>query len=271
MTKKILLALPAFNEEKNISTLLKSTLEHNLDVLLVDDGSTDNTVAIASEFRIKIISHNKNQGLSEVYKTFITYAVSQNYTHIITFDSDGQHDPSFIGKFVKMLETNDVVLGNRFFKPESIPQEKLSSNYFASKLAESVFGEFLPDISCGFRAFKVDFLKSVVVESNEFEIIYQVVFGCLKRNIKPAYIQMKPNYYGQPMETKISEILSLLNQIFIYSENISFSDLSNNIALSLSFDVEIMNVNFNFNLSGKLAYVINTDRNNALMYYHLNR
>ncbi len=147
--KKILIAIPAYNESDSIENVLKSVVKYSYDVLLVDDGSTDDTVEIASKYDISIIQHPHNKGVSRVYASFIEYASQNSYTHIITLDSDGQHDASHIPDFVIGLDVSDVLMGNRFSNSSLVPSEKLSSTFFASFVIKSLYGKFVPDISCG--------------------------------------------------------------------------------------------------------------------------
>jgi glycosyltransferase involved in cell wall biosynthesis len=114
---KVLAIVPCYNEEGVIVNLLEEfkQLTLGIDVLVIDDGSQDNTYALASQFA-HTIRHPSNLGLSSVIKTGISYALDNGYDYAIQIDGDGQHIPSEIAKFLALLrETSpNLIVGNRF-------------------------------------------------------------------------------------------------------------------------------------------------------------
>ena len=267
MKKKILIALPALNEALNLPKVLASIAHYPMDVLLVDDGSIDDTNKVAAQFNIQVIQHNQNLGLSEVYKSFIQYGVEHHYTHIITLDSDGQHDSLLIPDFVDSIDKSQIIIGNRFSDLHSIPDEKLSSNFFASLLTQSIYGIFLPDISCGFRAFNLDYLKTMPVQASSYGVIFQMVFETIRRNIRPHYIPMKANYNNQLLKTNSAEILSLLEQAQRFNQRKNYDGIIQKVKIQDSFSIELSEIRFNFTPIDRNAYVISTDISKAPQYY----
>jgi len=270
LKRKPLIALPVFNEENNLAEVLSATCVFNYDVLLVDDGSTDASVRCAERYNVNVLKHEKNKGLSEVYKTFVDYALENDYTHIITFDTDGQHNPEFIPKFDSLLANNDLVIGNRFSSPEKIPEAKLSSNLFASLLVENTTGFFLPDVSCGFRGFSLDFIKSFEITSDGFGVIFQMIFEMLKQQKKYSLVKIPANYENQKMETKSLEILGLLRQASKYSSSNNLDEYLKLVKTDRAFSMKLMGFLFNFMPVYDNAYVISTDIVRASEYYDLN-
>ena len=114
---KVLIALPAWNEEHSIGKVLLeiSRLYPSLDVLVVDDGSHDLTAHIAKENRAEVISHNTNLGYTAGIQAGRTYALDNGYDFLIFADADGQHRPSDIGRIVAPLLKGDAdqVRGSR--------------------------------------------------------------------------------------------------------------------------------------------------------------
>ncbi len=267
MKKKILIALPAFNEGANISRVLASLANYSLDVLVVDDGSTDNTKNLVSNYDIQVVQHSQNLGLSAVYKTFIQYGIKHRYTHIITLDSDGQHDAKLISVFVDSIDKSQIIIGNRFSELDLIPVEKISSNFFASLLTQSVYHIFLPDISCGFRAFSLDYLNSIPIHASSYGVIYQMVFESLKRNIRPHYIPMRANYDNQYLRTNSDEIISLLEQIQRFNHQQNYEGVIQKVISGKSFIIELSGKRFNFEPIDQKAYVISTEIMKIRSYY----
>lgn len=114
MDSKIAVFMCAFNEEQALSGIL-SDIHDSYDVYVIDDGSTDNTAAIARSQGAEVISHplNLGQGMADI--TALKILIKRNYDILVEIDADGQHDPKEISKFVeKMKETGvDVVAGSR--------------------------------------------------------------------------------------------------------------------------------------------------------------
>mgnify|MGYP005840910999 CR=1 FL=1 len=120
-----LVVIPAHNEEKNIGRVLSDIEKMNLevDLLVVNDGSSDNTAEAARKSGANVVSLPYNLGYGGALQTGFKYAVSRGYTHIIQFDGDGQHDPEDIGIILEKLKSGeaDIVIGSRFMGKGSFP------------------------------------------------------------------------------------------------------------------------------------------------------
>lgn len=155
--------LPCLNEEKTIGTVINSIPKKiegikTVDILVVDDGSTDDSVKISQKCGAKVISHSSNLGLGIVFQTGLKYALMNGYNLLVTIDSDGQFDPADIFKLIKPLldKRADFVTACRFFNNQSIkhmPKLKLWGNKAMSSLISRLTGKQFSDVSCGFRAY----------------------------------------------------------------------------------------------------------------------
>lgn len=120
MNMKLLISIPAYNEEKN----LKSTIEavnksgklHSFDILVVNDGSKDKTELVAKNCGVAVVSHPYNMGYGVAIQTGYKYALENGYEFLSQIDADGQHDPKYIWKMLELLNKNklDLVIGSRF-------------------------------------------------------------------------------------------------------------------------------------------------------------
>lgn len=115
-----LVIIPAYNEEKNIVQVLTGLSEFakNVDIVVINDCSKDNTERVVKESGFKVISHCSNLGYSGAILTGLKYAIEKGYKYVIQFDGDGQHDPREVNKLIiEMDRTNsDIVIGSRFIK-----------------------------------------------------------------------------------------------------------------------------------------------------------
>lgn len=158
MTKKdITIIIPAMNEENTIESLLESLqnslkdIEGSHEIIIVDDGSTDNTSSIVKNIPgIRIIRHPYNKGNGASVKTGIQEA---NGEKLVVIDADGQHDPKHIKEMVLLLDEYDLVVGAR----DSFGVGRRGfGNVLVSKIATYISGITVPDLTSGFRAFKKD-------------------------------------------------------------------------------------------------------------------
>ncbi len=161
--KRILIALPAYNEEATIADVIQRIPQQpapgaDITVLTVDDGSTDGTVSAARSAGADVISHGRNLGLGETFRTALRYARDGGYHILVTIDSDGQFDPRHIPLLIKpvMDEKADFVTASRFVDPEllpDMPKLKIWGNRRVAKLVGKLSGISIKDATCGFRAY----------------------------------------------------------------------------------------------------------------------
>jgi len=123
MKKELLIAIPAYNEEKNIAPVIESLLAlpimEKAEILVVNDGSKDNTLGVLKNYDINVISHIYNLGYGSALKTAYKFAIRNEYDYLIQIDADGQHDPCNIENVYDALTSklpSDVVIGSRFLQ-----------------------------------------------------------------------------------------------------------------------------------------------------------
>ncbi|HEU4962869.1 MAG TPA: glycosyltransferase family 2 protein [Bacilli bacterium] len=118
-----LVIIPAYNESNNIGSVLEGLLGLHLplDILVVNDGSMDNTAEAASRYPVKVLSHPFNMGYGAALQTGFIYARDLGYEYVFQFDSDGQHNPQDIPVLMRELQTSgaDIVMGSRFLEGSS--------------------------------------------------------------------------------------------------------------------------------------------------------
>ncbi len=141
---KNLLILPTINEEKNVKLLLKQILKTKiqLDILVIDDGSSDNTLSVINNFKKKnrkskifVKSRKKRLGIGKAHKDGLLYAYRKKYNYAITMDSDLAHHPKYIFNLLSHNKKNDLVLGSRYLKKNSA----INYNFLRTFLSNSAF------------------------------------------------------------------------------------------------------------------------------------
>jgi glycosyltransferase involved in cell wall biosynthesis len=190
----ISIVLPAKNEAKNITAVLQSiqALDLNAEVLVINDGSTDNTAELAELAGAKVISHPYSQGNGAAIKTG-----ARNATGDITvfMDGDGQHNPVDIPMFLqKMEEGYDMVVGARNVKSQASLLRRIG-NAFYNRFATIMTGHKIDDLTSGFRAVKTDkFRKFLYLLPNGFSYLTTSTMAFFRSGFPVAYV---PIHAGQ--------------------------------------------------------------------------
>src|SRR4030065_1716006 len=158
--------VPVYNEEKNISSFIKKLKRYSSNIIVVNDGSTDNTAGIVSKIPgIVLINLKKNKGKGEAMKVGAKQAWKLKAKGVIFMDGDNQHDPKHIQKFIHLLDNStDIVIGVRVIKAH-IPFIRRVGNNIFMHLIKIMFNIKIPDILCGYRAFSKKGLKNIMWKS----------------------------------------------------------------------------------------------------------
>lgn len=274
---KVLILIPAFNEDKNIknviiniNNILKNTIH---ELLIVDDGSNDNTLKILKELNTNFKSNIANKGISHCYNMGIEYALNKNFSHIVICDADGQHDVNYIGKFISLLKAYDLVLGSRFNNNNihNIPSCKILSNYCGARLVSFITNKKIRDITCGFRGFKLN--KCYKNEKLQgFEFIFDMIFKALNNKTSFIYVEIPCIYYDDEFWcTRTIEIRALLNVAYNYA-NEEKKSLVRDILMKINDKEKTFKINFVdeefyfYYIEEYQAYIIQTSINRAMNY-----
>ena len=175
--KKVIAVIPALNEEKTISKVIRGVKKYVDETILVDDASTDKTAIIAQREGAIIFSHKKNQGYDKSIEDGFALAAKKGATIILTFDGDGQHNPEDIPKVIEPISTGkaDVVVGKR-------------PNY--ARIAEHLFAFIakikanVDDPLCGLKAYHINVYKDVGYFDRVSSIGTQLMFNAKKRGCR---------------------------------------------------------------------------------------
>ena len=153
--KRTLALIPCLNEDQTIGSIVLKTKKHVDKVLVIDDGSSDDTARIAKAAGARVISHKKNYGKSVAIKTGFKYALKYNYDYVITIDGDGQHNPDEIPAILGNLMNNgyDVSIGYRLGENTEMPFWRKIGKRVLDYATSVGCGGRVTDSQCGFRGF----------------------------------------------------------------------------------------------------------------------
>jgi len=212
MKEKIAILIPAYNEEANIQRVIKKCLPFKLDLIVINDGSTDKTLEKVKAFKkIKILSHLKNQGKGKSLQTGFNYALKKDYQGVITLDADDQHETQEIPLFLKEIKkTNaDLIVGSRFHNTKGMPFIRLATNLFTSWAISKIIGKRIEDVQSGFRYLSRRVIKNIRLETNNFETEPEMV---LKANLLGYRIKNIPikTIYHQGNKSQVNKFLDTI-------------------------------------------------------------
>lgn len=217
---KICVIIPAYNESKTIGNLIQGVKRQNLDILIIDDGSCDNTAKIAQNNGTTPIVNSKNKGKGISLTKGFHYALDNGFDAVITMDADGQHDPNDIPYFTRLAKYSDssIFIGNRMVKPKNMPKIRFLTNKFMSWLISLIAKQNILDTQCGFRLIKKEVLKKIKFDTAKFETESELLIKASRLGFKIESVPINTIYRGE--KSKINPVIDTLRFIRFISRNI---------------------------------------------------
>jgi glycosyltransferase involved in cell wall biosynthesis len=168
---KVCALVPAYNEAAGIAAVVDGCARHVAEVLVVDDGSADETARAAEEAGATVIRHKRNLGKGAAIRTGFGYVRGHEFDAVIILDGDGQHDWREIPRFVEAAEATGaaIVLGNRMGDVARMPALRRWTNRTTSGILSRLAGQRLPDSQCGFRLIRAAVLADLELRTANYE------------------------------------------------------------------------------------------------------
>jgi glycosyltransferase involved in cell wall biosynthesis len=172
----LVVVIPAYNEEKNISRVIKGAKKYTDRVIVIDDGSKDKTFQAACQNGAIVYRHLINRGLGGALGTGIKAALLEKADIIATLDADGQHNPAEIPKLLNPIVKGraDVVIGSRFLKKQDIPFFRRIGNYFFNLATFFLFGVWTTDSQSGMRALNKKAAEKLDIYTSGMEVSSEI-------------------------------------------------------------------------------------------------
>jgi glycosyltransferase involved in cell wall biosynthesis len=195
----VLAIIPAYCEGRFIGQVVSQVLQFVQAVMVVDDGSPDNTAIEAEAAGAKVIRHSTNLGKGAALKTGLNYAVSIEAAFFLFLDGDGQHDPSEIPAFIDAINGSnaDLIVGNRMRNLESMPLIRRWTNQFMSWQIGRICKIPIPDSQCGFRLARKELLPVLMAPSNRFEFESESIILAARHGFRLGFVPIRTIYTDQ--------------------------------------------------------------------------
>ncbi|HRF48233.1 MAG TPA: glycosyltransferase family 2 protein [Anaerolineales bacterium] len=194
---KVLAVIPAYNEAERIAPVVRATLRH-VPALVVDDGSSDTTVSVASDAGAEVLLQVPNQGKGAALRAGFRRALEQGADAVITLDADGQHDPDEIPRFLEAFARGgaDLIVGNRAF--DKMPPIRRLANTLGQTLFSWAMGQSIPDNQSGYRLLSRRMLERLLDHSEAgFEFEVEMFATCVKNRFGLSWVPIRTIYAGE--------------------------------------------------------------------------
>jgi glycosyltransferase involved in cell wall biosynthesis len=229
-TKKVIAVMPAYNAAKTLKKTIADIPAGVIDqIILVDDGSSDDTVAMAKKLGLTVVQHPMNRGYGGNQKTCYTIALSEGADVVVMIHPDYQYDSSLSGDMVKPILDGrfDVMLGSRIrTRAEALaggmPLYKYIGNRFLTFIENLFLGQNLSEYHTGYRAFSKEMLKKIPFHkySDDFVFDQHILFGAMAHKARIGEIAVPVRYFEEASSINFLRSciygLSILWGIFIY-------------------------------------------------------
>ena len=193
---KYCVVIPAYMEEGRIGRVLNEVRKFCPDVVVIDDGSSDDTSGEAAKAGAVVIRHDVNQGKGVSLNDGFRHAVTSGFQYVITMDADGQHDPADLSAFLdaSAVPGVDVLIGNRMADSGRMPWVRRLTNRFMSRLLSRKMGQRVPDTQCGYRLYRCETLAGVMVKSGRFAAESEILLLLAANGVRIASVPVKVIY-----------------------------------------------------------------------------
>ena len=224
LNQKICVIIPTYNNANTLKQVVDGVLKYNQNIILVDDGSTDNTPLILKDYdSLEIIRYDENKGKGWAIQTGFRKALSMGFDYAITIDSDGQHFADDILLFIEELKKipDSLIIGSRNIEAVGMPAKNTFANKFSNFWFWAETNQKLPDTQSGFRLYPIKLYKKTRFFTTKFEFEIEVLVRSAWSNINIVPIPVK--VYYPPVNERITHFrplpdftrISILNTILV--------------------------------------------------------
>lgn len=225
---RIIAAMPAFNEAKYLGTMVLKSRQYVDEVIVVDDGSTDNTSEIARLAGATVVRHEKNRGYGAAIQSIMAEAKKRAPDVLVILDSDSQHNPAEIPNLVKSIQDGfDMVIGSRKQQRNHIPLYRRIGQDIILRSTNILSNKKLSDSESGFRAFSRKAIDSLELRENGMAVSAETVAEASRRGLNVTEVPISITYtkdgstlnplaHGLEVLTRVITMISQRRPLFFF-------------------------------------------------------
>ena len=268
-----MIGIPAFNEEANIGDLIGKLKEQSYEIIVCDDGSTDETYNISKDQGAIVVKHKKNLGYGAAIRSIFIKAKEMDCDVLVTFDGDGQHNIKDIEKVIEPITNNnsDLVIGSRFLdsSEKEVPQYRKVGIKIITSLTNATMKEKLTDSQSGFRAYAKHVLNELNPSEEGMGISTEILIKASTKKFRISEVPIKILYQGNtsthnPIRHGSSVIISTIKYTSIQRPltfygipAVIFLIIGSTFSyLAVQYYVEIGRLNTNLTVVGASSFLI---------------
>ncbi|WP_333819722.1 glycosyltransferase family 2 protein [Ohtaekwangia sp.] len=221
---KVCVLIPTYNNNRTLEKVLQDVMRFTSHILVVNDGSTDNTADILAQYPLlKTVQYTNNQGKGYALRRGFKEAVALGYDYVITIDSDGQHFAEDLPKFLNKLKEHPraIIMGARNMNQASVPGKSSFGHKFSNFWFKVETGVQMSDTQSGYRLYPVYLLKDIKFLTKKFEFEIEVMVRAVWRGIDITEVPVRV-YYAEKGE-RVSHFrpfkdftrISILNTVLV--------------------------------------------------------
>ena len=247
----LIIGIPAYNEEKNIASMILKLKESADKIIVCNDGSTDLTGKISEELNVITIHHKENLGYGAAIRSIFLKAKELDGDILVTFDADGQHMITDIKNVISPIEKkqSDVVIGSRFLtKSNSIPQYRKLGINIITKVTNSTLNEKLTDAQSGFRAYSKDVLRKIIPTDTGMGVSTELLIKSSSLGFRISEVPITISYEGEtsthnPVSHGVDVLLSTIKYTAL-ERPLKFYGIPAMVFLVIGFSFTFLSIQF---------------------------
>ncbi|MCH7547874.1 MAG: glycosyltransferase family 2 protein [Planctomycetes bacterium] len=224
---RILIGIPVYNEEKYVSRVLDEVRRHarDRDILVIDDGSSDQTPMLLAQQPVEVIRHAENRGYGRSMQDMLRWAKFDGFDWLITMDCDEQHEPAAIPQFIREIEAGqaDVISGSRYLddalRIDAPPSDRRSINHTITTDLNRRLGLKLTDAFCGFKAYRISACDKMDLDVDGYDFPMQFWVQAVALSLRISEIPVRLIYndptrsFGGPLDNPESRLAHYLRTL----------------------------------------------------------
>ncbi len=213
--RKIIAAMPAYNEGNYIGSLIVQARQYVDEVIVIDDGSTDHTARVARLTGALVVQHKQNMGYGCAIQSIFTEAKKRNPDILIIFDADSQHNPDEMTSLIKAIaDGSDVVIGSREMQTNKIAGYRRLGQRILSRLTQVASRKALTDTESGFRAYSSKAINMLELKEKGMAISSEIVTEAVAKGLKVTEVPISVTYTSDGSTLNpVSHGFGVLNRI----------------------------------------------------------